>query len=90
MVERINIDDLEPRPERVKKLHPTLKKCACGFIGSKHKLYKHFDETRFEGKEPVKNWFDKHGEVPCNVDDPDVEEWGNVNWMAGQHPNYND
>jgi len=66
---RVNIDDLEPRPERVKRLHPTLKKCACGWTGSKTGLFDHIDKA--EGLEGLstKDFWTKHGEVPHNIGD---------------------
>jgi hypothetical protein len=53
----------------IKQLHPTLKACKCGLIASRTELYKHFDATRFSDGQPVKGWFDMHGEVPLNMDD---------------------
>jgi hypothetical protein len=55
-------------------LHPTLKACKCGFIGTRSQLYKHFNREQ----EPVdglvdmdaRTFFTLHGEVPLNEDDP--------------------
>jgi hypothetical protein len=64
---RVNIDDLAP--SKVKQLHPTLKKCACGWIGTKTKFFDHIDEA--EGLEGLsaKEFWTKHGEIPLNVGD---------------------
>jgi hypothetical protein len=86
-MERINID---PPEGRAKKLHPTLKKCACGWIGTKTGFYDHIDDAEASEDSSAKEFWTKHGEVPCNVDDPEVEEYTNIHWMKGQHPNYND
>jgi hypothetical protein len=58
----------------IKKLHPTLKACKCGFMGSRTGLYNHLKQTE---RNVVKimgySWSDyyaKHGEVPLNEDDP--------------------
>lgn len=47
----------------IKKLHPTLKKCACGWVGSKRDLYIHFAELRRSHL-----FYYEHGEVPLNED----------------------
>lgn len=85
-MERINIDP----PEGGRKLHPTLKKCACGWIGAKKGYFDHIDDAESDEGLSAKEFWTKHGEIPCYVDDPEVEEFGNVNWMKGQHKNYND
>lgn len=47
------------------QIHPTLKKCKCGFTGSRSQLYKHFDAIKFvDGQLDMT----KHGEVLCLVD----------------------
>jgi hypothetical protein len=51
----------------IRRLHPTLKKCQCGFIGTKPELYKHFDKLK-----GLPNFFTLHGEVPLNEDDPAI------------------
>ena len=49
----------------IRPLHPTLKKCKCGFIGNRHALYKHFDTIkRVEGTLNMS----QHGEVPLHID----------------------
>lgn len=57
----------------IKQLHPSLKKCACGYIGTKRELYKHFEDIqrtmKAMGESPREFWAG-HGEVPLNVDDP--------------------
>ena len=69
---RVSVD--AGAPSKVKRLHPTLKKCACGFVGTKHELYKHFDSERkdYDGVWPgflPKDFWTKHGEVPLNEDE---------------------
>lgn len=54
----------------IKPLHPTLKKCKCGFTGSRHALYKHFELFKNLHTGDGTSFFDKHGEVPLNIDDP--------------------
>lgn len=56
----------------IKQLHPTLKKCKCGFIGKRNELYKHLDRARSAFDPNSKNFFKFHGEVPLNVDDPSI------------------
>ncbi len=54
-------------------LHPSLKKCKCGYIGTKRELYKHFDDIRRTMKamnESAREFFAGHGEVPLRTDDP--------------------
>jgi hypothetical protein len=52
----------------IKQLHPTLKACACGYIGSRTQLYKHFDTEHKQLGSSLK-FFAKHGEVPLNLGD---------------------
>ncbi len=56
----------------ISRLHPTLKACECGFIGTKRAFYRHLDTTeedyRTLGKFP--DFYVDHGEVPLNEDDP--------------------
>lgn len=56
-------------PFKIKKLHPTLKACKCGFIGTSGQLYKHYDSNKFR-QIPDCDFFAQHGEVPLNEDDP--------------------
>jgi hypothetical protein len=58
----------------IKQLHPTLKACKCGFIGSRKMLYKHFDSTLDIWPKETKGFFNVHGEVVLNVDDPRLAE----------------
>jgi hypothetical protein len=53
----------------IKPLHPTLKACHCGFIGTRSALYKHLD---FEVKNytNAKEFFNQHGEAVLDVIDP--------------------
>lgn len=62
---------MEPtKPSPFQPLHPTLKKCKCGFIGTRTQLYRHFDAERFTAAGiPINGFFARHGEVPLhNVD----------------------
>lgn len=56
----------------IRKLHPTLKACKCGFIGVRSSLYKHFDNELTEWKlsGDQKSFYIHHGEVPLNENDP--------------------
>jgi len=64
----------------IKQLHPTLKACKCGMVGTRSQLYKHFDyfyrklavevATRRSDKTLNQLFFTSHGEVPLNEDDP--------------------
>jgi hypothetical protein len=56
----------------IKKLHLTLRACKCGFIGTRTQLYKHFEVWKLNM--PTKAFFEEHGEVPFNEDDPRVPE----------------
>lgn len=62
-VDKINLD-AGIRPLR--RLHPTLKKCACGFVGPKREFYGHMDRRI---KELGKDVWNEHGEVPLNEDE---------------------
>jgi hypothetical protein len=59
----------------IKPLHPTLKACKCGFIGSRAQLYKHLDlvSLLYLSSDPKAFWND-HGESVLNVDDPRLLE----------------
>jgi hypothetical protein len=77
-MERINIDN-EP-PSRIKRLHPTLKKCACGFVGSKHLFLQHMDVMLMSarsGGEDAKVFWQKHGEVPYNIENNEMVD---IDW----------
>lgn len=54
--------------QTVKKLHPTLKKCACGYTGTKEQLYKHLKSQKefYNLVGNVKKFYVLHGEVPLN------------------------
>lgn len=63
-------------------LHPTLKKCACGYIGTKRELYKHFDDVKrmlTAHGEPMREFLVCHGEVPLRPNDPKLVELNNLN-----------
>lgn len=88
---RVDLD--ANQPSKIKKLHPTLKKCLCGQVGTKSQFLRHMEyereQSRRRGEHCVVFW-KKHGEIPLNVGDPLTEEENNARWMEGQHPNYND
>ena len=58
-------------PNPFRTLHPTLKKCRCGYVADKGKLYRHFDEVRSmlraHGDAAIE-FFVAHGEVPYYTD----------------------
>ncbi len=85
---RISLD--EPC-SKIKSLHPTLRKCQCGYIASSHLVTKHIETLlaarRMGGEEPQVFW-SQHGEVPLNEDEGN--EWQNKKWLEGTHKNYND
>jgi len=57
---------------KIKKLHPTLKACACGFIGTSTQLYHHFEYARSDNARRgllERAFYEDHGEVPLNEDD---------------------
>lgn len=76
-----------PQETEIKKLHPTLKKCACGFIGNKAQFNNHYDEwnRKYSNK---KDFFAVHGEVPINEDEGDA--FLNARWLKGTPKGYND
>jgi hypothetical protein len=55
----------------IKKLHPTLKACACGFIGTRSQLYNHLRCPQLGAT--AREFFTLHGEVPLNEDDPRLD-----------------
>lgn len=84
-----------PQETEIKKLHPTLKKCKCGFIGVRPAWWKHYENER-----PVKHenkvvnemrliaFYGMHGEVPINEDEGDA--FLNARWLEGTPKGYND
>jgi hypothetical protein len=52
-----------------KSLHPTLKACHCGFIGSRKAFYDHMNATVKEYT-AARLFFLEHGEAVLNSDDP--------------------
>ena len=60
----------------IKQLHPTLKACKCGYIGSRAELYKHFDivQAYFKEHGHEKEFSTLHGESVLNIDDPRIDE----------------
>jgi hypothetical protein len=61
------IDEASDSP--FQPLHPTLKKCKCGLICTRHLFEKHMDTLlaarRTGGEEPKAFWAE-HGEVPLS------------------------
>lgn len=52
-------------------LHPTLKACKCGMIGTKTQFYSHMDQWgKLYEESKLPNFWKDHGEVPINADDP--------------------
>lgn len=68
----------------IQKLHPTLKKCKCGFIGNRGQLYKHLEHEKATwpetAPEAIKTYFQLHGEVPINEDEGD--KFLNAEWFS--------
>lgn len=72
-------------------LHPTLRKCKCGLICSKHLFEKHMDTllaARRQTDEDPKVFWAQHGEVPLSQ--AEGEEWQNKKWLEGTRKDYND
>jgi hypothetical protein len=58
-----------------RQLHPTLRKCKCGFVGKKSEFHAHMIKLERElvhktGKMGYKAFFQRHGEVPIYTDTP--------------------
>jgi uncharacterized protein YjhX (UPF0386 family) len=58
-----------------RQLHPTQKKCKCGFTGERNAFNTHMAKTEHElvtktGKMSIQAFFKRHGEVPCYADEP--------------------
>lgn len=67
----IVLDDLE-KPNRIRKLHPTHKKCKCGFVGTKHLFHKHIEDGErkaFITGVTAREFWTEHGELPLNEGD---------------------
>jgi hypothetical protein len=58
---------------RIKQLHPTLKACKCGFIGTKTEFYNHMNET-VKQYTAARQFFTEHGEAVLNFDDPRLKD----------------
>jgi len=56
----------------IKSLHPTLKACHCGFIGTKPQFYEHMN-VLIKQYTSAKQFFTEHGESILNVDDPRLD-----------------
>jgi hypothetical protein len=54
-------------------LHPTNKKCRCGFIGNRTQFYNHMSNRQRLYKDP-QHFFASHGEIPyyTNEAQPDL------------------
>lgn len=54
----------------VKRLHPTLKACACGFVGTKNEFLKHMEakERLAIFMRQTDAFWKEHGEIPLNED----------------------
>jgi hypothetical protein len=55
--------DFNSLPNPFRQMHPTLKACACGFVGNKYELEKHFAGESTSGQSPREFWT-QHGEIP--------------------------
>lgn len=80
-----------PQGTEIKKLHPTLKKCGCGFIGNKGQFYEHMDNASqgiHSHVELATKFYKEHGEVPINEDEGDT--FLNARWLKGTPKGYND
>jgi hypothetical protein len=55
----------------IRSLHPTLKACKCGYIGSRSMFYKHMD-AEVTNYTSAQQFFINHGEAVLNIDDPRV------------------
>lgn len=78
--------------QTIKKLHPTLKKCKCGFISQRTQLYNHLERAKRNHRRPSgtldNEFFRQHGEVPLNEDEG--EKFQNAAWLVGTPKGYND
>jgi hypothetical protein len=74
----------------IKHLHPTMKKCGCGFIGNKTQFYDHLMDERmvYKFEDRLVEFYERHGEVPLNEDEGN--EWLNKRWLRGTRKGYND
>jgi hypothetical protein len=75
------------------KLHPTLKLCHCGFIGTRNDFYDHMKIKErmhlfFGGT--LKEHYANHGERVLDEDDPRAEKYLNEKWLEGTPKGYND
>jgi len=71
ILEKLELDkrpvEIDVKPSPFRPLHPTLKKCYCGMIGSKLEFYDHMDvESEKIGRDysDAKEFWSQHGEVP--------------------------
>lgn len=58
---------------QIKHLHPTLKACKCGFVGTRTGLLNHMGNQRRQLKlhgDSPREFYVLHGEVPLNEGDP--------------------
>lgn len=65
-MEKTNIDFPPIRP-----LHPRLKKCACGLVGTKDEVYRHLEvgDQQAKALRMTKEFWTEHGEIPFNEGD---------------------
>lgn len=54
---------------KIKHLHPQLKKCKCGFVGKRNRLYQHLEVFLQFHRGDTQVFYSIHGEVPLNVGD---------------------
>ena len=78
-LEELKLKDMLPSKSPFTPLHPTLKACKCGFIGTRSALYKHFKLWKYNMT--PKGFFEEHGEVPLNEDDPRLPK--DCDWCNG-------
>jgi hypothetical protein len=70
------------KPSPFTPLHPTLKKCKCGYIGTRSQLYKHFDSEAVkhanDAIRKIAGFESKftciHGEVPLRANESTYEQ----------------
>jgi len=77
-LEVLRLKNMLPEGHRpIQRLHPTIKGCRCGFIGTKTQLYNHLGEWTKHYK-TSKEFFAEHSEVPINENDPKVQQSASI------------
>jgi hypothetical protein len=74
-------------------LHPTLKLCGCGFIGTKKEFLDHIEIQEKMAKflrVSSRQFWETHGERVLNEGDPRADEYANKKWLEGTPKGYND